>query len=183
MPTLDQEYFESIPWCADLLAAPDVVIVGTPSRQRKSSTEDELVAVTLRTEETIRSWITFYKRPAPGTTGLNEVYNLLSLGPGVNGYAHLVAGGLIGVILDECMGILGWVNRNLGLKGAEGYFVTANLNINYLQAIPTPGDYLATATLREVKGRKCYFEASIKDGEGTVLATAESLWVDAEAKL
>lgn len=81
------------------------------------------------------------------------------------------------------MGILGWLNRSLGLKGAEGFLVTANLNVNYLKAVPTPGNYFATAMLRDVKGRKCYIEASIKDEEGTVLATAESLWVDVAAKL
>ena len=183
MPALDHEYFQSIPWCAKLLAEADFVIVPTPSRQRKGSTEDELVAVTLKTEKTIRSWLTFYKRPAADTTRVDEVYNLLSLGPGVNGYAHLAAGGIIGVILDECMGILGLVNRSLGFEGAEGFMVTANLNINYLKAVPTPGIYVATATLREVKGRKCYFEASIKSEEGTALATAESLWVDISAKL
>lgn len=127
--------------------------------------------------------MTFYQRPTSGTTGVNDVYNLLSLGQGVNSYAHLVAGGIIGVILNECMGILGWLNRSLGLKGAEGFLVTANLNVNCLKAVPTPGNYLATAMLRDVKGRKCYFEASIKDEEGTVLATAESLWVDVAAKL
>lgn len=127
--------------------------------------------------------MTFYQRPTSGTTGVNHVYNLLSLGQGVDGYAHLVAGGILGVILDECMGILGWLNRSLGLKGAEGFLVTANLNVNYLKAVPTPGNYFATAMLRDVKGRKCYIEASIKDEEGTVLATAESLWVDVAAKL
>lgn len=127
--------------------------------------------------------MTFYQRPTSGTTGVNDVYNLLSLGQGVDGYAHLVAGGILGVILDECMGILGWLNRSLGLKGAEGFLVTANLNVNYLKAVPTPGNYFATAMLRDVKGRKCYIEASIKDEEGTVLATAESLWVDVAAKL
>ncbi|CAF9904105.1 MAG: hypothetical protein ALECFALPRED_004847 [Alectoria fallacina] len=183
MPDLDQEYFHSIPWCAKLLAEKDVVVVPTPSRRRKESTEDELVAVTLKTEKTIRSWLTFYKRPAAGVTRVHEIYNLLSLGPGVNGYAHLVAGGIIGVILDECMGILGLVNKSLGFDGAESFMVTANLNINYLKAVPTPGLYLATATLREVKGRKCYFGASLKNGEGTVLAVAESLWIDVAAKL
>lgn len=183
MPAVDLEYFQSIPWCAKLLSETDIVVLPTPSCQRKESTEDELVAVTLKTENTVRSWLTFYKRPAAGTIHVDEVYNLLSLGPGVNGYAHLVAGGIIGVILDECMGILGLVNKRLGFEGAQGFMVTANLNINYLKAVPTPGIYLATATLREVKGRKCYFEASIKNGEGTILATAESLWVDVAAKL
>lgn len=183
VPASEHEYFQSVPWCAKLLAEPDVVIVATPSRQSNESTENELVAVTLKTEKTIRSWMTFYKKPAAGTTRVDEVYNLLNLGPGVNGYAHLVAGGIIGVILDECMGILGLVNINLGFKGIGRFLVTANLNVNYLKAVPTPGIYLATATLREIKGRKCYFDASMKDGEGNVLATAESLWIDATAKL
>lgn len=183
MPTLDQEYFQSIPWCAKLLEEADIVIVPTPSRQKKESTEDELIAVTLKTGETIRSWLTFYKRSAAATTHVEEIYNLLSLGPGVNGYAHLVAGGIIGVIFDECMGVLGLLNKGLGVEEAQGFMVTANLNINYLKAVPTPGIYLATATIREVKGRKCYFEASIRNGEGTILATAESLWIEVTSKL
>ena len=183
MSAPDQEYFQSIPWCAKLLAEPNVVIVPTPSRQRKESTEDELVAVTLNAEKSIPSWLTFYKRPIVGTTGVDEVYNLLSLGPGVNGYAHLVAGGIIALILDECMGILGLVSRSLGQKAAEGFVVTAKLNINYLKAVPTPGIYLATATFRKVKGRKIYIGASIKNEEGAVLATADSLWINVTAKL
>ena len=179
----DHEYFQSIPWCAELLAQKDVVIVATPSRQRRESTENELVAVTLKTEKTIRSWVTFYKRPAAGANQLDEVHSLLSLGPGVNGYAHRVAGGVIGVILDECMGNLVLVYRSLGFEGAAGFMVTTNLNINYLKPVPTPGFYLATATLREVEGRKFYFNASMKDGKGTVLATAESLWIEAAPKL
>lgn len=183
MSAPDQEYFQSIPWCAKLLAEPNIVIVPTPSRQRKESTEDELVAVTLNVEKAIRSWLTFYKRPLAGAAGVDEVYGLLSLGPGVNGYAHLVAGGVIALILDESMGILGLVSRSLGMKAAEGFVVTAKLNINYLKAAPTPGIYLATATLREVKGRKIYMDASMKNEEGTVLATAESLWINVSAKL
>ena len=183
MSARDHEYFLSVPWCAGILEETDIVIVPTPSRQRKESTKDELIAVTLKTEKTIRSWLTFYTRPAPGTTRVDEVFNLLSLGPGVNGYVHLVAGGIIAVILDECMGVLGAINQGLGVEGAAGSLVTANLNINYVKAVPTPGICLATVTLREFKGRKCYFDASIKDSEGSILATAQSLWIDTAAKL
>lgn len=179
----DHEYFQSIPWCAKLLGQKDVVIVATPSRQQTENTENELVAVTLKTEETIPSWLTFYKRPAAGASGLDEVYHLLSLGPGVNGYARLVQGGIIGVILDECMGNFLLVNKDLGFDDARGFKVTANLNITYLKPVPAPGVYLAAATLREVKGRKWYFDASLKDGDGNILATAESLWIGPAAKL
>ena len=183
MPTVDYEYFQSIPWCAKLLAEPDIVIVPTPGRQENESTENELIAVSLKTERTIPSWLTFYKRPAAGATRVNEVHNLLSLGSGVNGYAHRVAGGMIGVIIDECMGTVGLVNMSLDHWNAQGIWVTANLSINYRKAIPTPGVYLATATLREVKGRKSNIEASIKDGHGTVLAAATSVWIDVAPKL
>ena len=180
MPVPDHEYFQSIPWCAKLLAEPNVVVLATEFRERKESTEDELIAVTLKTEKAIGHWLTFYKKPPTGAANVEEVYHLLSLGSGVNGYAHLAAGGIIGVILDECMGMLGRVNKNIGF---EGVVFTANLNINYLKAITTPGIYLATATLRGVKGRKIYFDASIKNGEGIVLASAESLWIAIAPKL
>lgn len=183
MSDLDREYFHSIPWCAKLLAQKDVVIVATPSRQRMENTDNELVAVTLKTEKTIRSWLTFYKSAAAGPKELHEVYYLLSLGPGVNGYAHVVQGGIIGVILDECMGNLVLVNRELGFDDAAGNMVTANLHINYLKPVPTPGNYFAMAKIREVRGRKWYFDASMMDGDGNVLATAESLWIGLAAKL
>ena len=183
MPDLDLEYFQSVPWCAKLLSEPNVVIAATPSRVKKETTMDELFAVTLNTERTIRSWLTFYKRPVPEATSLDELYSLVSVGPGVSSHADLVAGGIIGSILDECMDNLNLVNRSLGFVGAEGFMVTANLNVNYLKVVPTPGDYLVTTMLREVKGRKYYFGGSIKNGEGTRLATAESMWVDVVAKL
>ena len=183
MPDLDLEYFRSVPWCAKLLAEPNVVVVATPSRQKKETTRDELFAVTLKTERTIRSWLTFYKRPIPGATSLDQLYSLVSVGPGISGHADLVAGGIIGSILDECMGNLDLVNRRLGFVDGEGFMVTANLNVKYLKAVPTPGDYLVTATLREVKGRKYYIGGLIKNGEGTLLATAESMWIDVLAKL
>ena len=183
MADLDEKYFRSVPWCAKLLEEPGVVIVPTPCRQKKESTENELNAVTLNTEQSIPHWLTFYKRPAPGATRVAESYSLLSLGTGVNSYPHLVAGGIIGVILDENMGNLGLINRGLDFEGAEGFVVTAYLNINYVKAVPTPGNYLATATLREIKGRKRYLEASVRNREGTVLATAEALWIEVSPKL
>ena len=183
MRDIDLEYFQSVPWCAKLLAEPNVVVVPTPSRQKKETTMDELFALTLNTERTIRSWLTFYKTPARGATSLDELYSLVSVGPGLSSYADLVAGGIIGSIIDECMGNLGLVNRSLGFTGTEGSTVTANLNVNYLKVVPTPGDYLVTTTLREVKGRKYYFGGSMKDGEGTSLATAESIFISVIAKL
>ena len=183
MRDLDLEYFQSVPWCAKLLAEPNVVVVATNIRQRKETTMDELFAVTLNTERTIRSWLTFYKRPVPGATSLDELYSLVSVGPGVSSHADLVAGGILASILDECMGNLHMMNRSLGFTDAKGFMVTANLNVNYLKVVPTPGDYLVTATLGEVKGRKYYFGGSIKSGEGTLLATAETMWLDVVAKL
>ena len=65
----------------------------------------------------------------------------------------MAARGIIGVILDECIDILGRLNGDLG------YTAATTLNIKYLQAVPTPGIYLVTVTL-EVRGLKCYYTAS-----------------------
>ena len=186
----DHDFFRSIPWCAKLLAEPDVVVVATSVRERKASTEDEVAAVTLKTNDTIPAWLTFYKKPLHPAEGsaptdgapVDEVFNLLHLGPGVNGYAHHASGGIVGVLFDECMAILGRLNSAGGKFTAAGVCVTANLHIRYLKTIPTPGVYLVMARLAEVKGRKFYLQGEIRDREGVVLASAESLWVEVKAE-
>src|SRR5438477_8666761 len=109
----DQDHFHSIPWCAKLLNEPEFIITPTFSRQYKESTEDALFAKTLKTDDTIGACLSLYKRPASGVSRINEVRTLLSLGYGVNGNSHLCHGGIVATIIDEVMGILLTVNKNL----------------------------------------------------------------------
>ncbi|KAL9122430.1 MAG: hypothetical protein Q9187_001011 [Circinaria calcarea] len=173
----DQAYFQLIPWCQKLLDDRDLVIIATPSRQYKESTEDALFAETLNTQETIRACLSFYKQPPLGVSHVHEVCMLVSLGYRVNGYPHLCHGGIIATILDEVMGNLLTVNKNMEHAAVRGTSVTAYLNVTYLKPVVTPLTILLTARFREITGRKYYVDASIEDGNKAVLAKAEALFI------
>lgn len=154
----DRAYFESIPWCLELLQDPGFTPTPTFSRQYKESTEDALFAETLKTSDTIRACSSLYKRPDPSGIGqISELIMLVSLGYRVNGHPNLCHGGIVGTLVDEAMGMLLTVNKNLTSS--------------------PPQTILITTRLREIKGRKIYLEASVKDGCDVNLAKAEALWI------
>ena len=136
-----------------------------------------MFAETLNTDDTIKACLSFYKQPPLGARHVDEVCMLLSLGYGVNGYPHLCHGGVVATIVDEVMGNLLTVNKNMDNAAIGGTSVTAYLNITYLKPVATPQTVLLTANFREIKERKYYIDASVKDGFGVFLATAEALWV------
>ena len=181
---MDEEraFFLSTAWCANLLNDPDFTPVATPSRKYKSSTtEDALYGLTLKTKDTFRAVTTIYRRPAPGTILVQEVRQLISLAYGVNGYPYIAHGGIIGVMLDEAMGILLLVNKGLGENKHDGetidHLVTAYLKVTYLKPVVTPQTVLVTASLKKSQEKKLYVEGEVKDSEGNVLAKAEALWL------
>ena len=180
----ERDFFLSTPWCAKLLNDPDFVPRPTPSRKYKSTTEDALFAETLKTNDTISAVTTFYRKPAPGATHVEEVRVLVSLEYGVNGWAHMAHGGIVGAILDEAMGTLATIssqlekcpqNKNDG-QPIEN-IVTAYLKVTYLKPVVTPQIILVTASIKEIRGAKYYIDGEMKDADGTVLAKAESLFL------
>ena len=174
----ERDFFLSTPWCAKLLNDPEFVFRPTPSRKYKSTTEDALFAQTLKTKDAIPAVTTFYRKPAPEASYVEEVRMLVSLAYGVNGWVHLAHGGIVGAILDEAMGTLPAINTKNGDNGQPiAYTVTAYLNVTYVKPVATPQIILVTASLREIKGTKHYIDGEVKDADGTVLAKAESLFV------
>jgi uncharacterized protein (TIGR00369 family) len=173
----DHAHFQSIPWCAQLLQDPEFVITPTFSRQPKDSTEDSLFAETFRTNSTIKACLSLYKASPQGTTWISEVRTLMTLGTGMNGGAHLLHGGVIATLMDDVIGILLTVNEDQDALPLSSKTVTAGLNVSYLKPVKTPGTVVVVARCREVKGRKYYTEAEVRDGEGAVLAKADSLWI------
>jgi len=85
---------------------PQYVLIPTPSRRPTQSTEDALLAETLKTKATIPAMTTLYKRPAKGRTLIDEACVLEALEHGINGYPNVAHGGLLGFIIDESMGTL-----------------------------------------------------------------------------
>ncbi len=185
MANHDLTYFQSIPWCASLLNDPRHVIISTNSREPKESTEDALFGETLKTDRTISACLSLYKKPATPNTRIEEVMTLLSLESGVNGYPHVCHGGIVATMLDEVMGILLAVNKDLeedvarttGGSAERMATVTAQLVVKYLKAIATPQNVCVKVWFSEIKGRKLWMQGTIEDETGTVLAGGEALFV------
>ncbi|MCJ1380429.1 hypothetical protein MMC17_003532 [Xylographa soralifera] len=175
MADVDTEYFQSIPWCAKLLADPNFIVIPISTRQFKKSTEDALFAETLKTGDTIRAWTALFRQPAPGATKIEEVYTLISLGYRLNGYPHICHGGIVATIMDEVMSTVLSVNKSR--NGVSGGAVTASLNVSFLKPVWTPQVVLVTAKFGEIKGRKLYVESTVRDNDGIVLAKAEALFM------
>ncbi|KAL6720681.1 hypothetical protein ACLMJK_002606 [Lecanora helva] len=172
----DLEYFHSIPWTRTLLSNPDYVVLPTPSREPKQSTEDAMFAETLKTHNTVRAWLTLRKKFSSSDGPVTELRFLLSLGYAVNGWPHVMHGGVTAFIMDEAMGTLMQLNAHTGNLGARDVF-TAYLKTDYRRPIPTPSVVMAKAWLKRSEGRKTWVEAVIENEKGDVMATGEGLWV------
>jgi acyl-coenzyme A thioesterase PaaI-like protein len=173
----DQAHFELIPWCSALLNDPSFTITPTFSRQPKLNTEDSLIASTLNSPQTVKACLSLYKTPPKGDPWISEVRTLMSLGTGMNGGPFMLHGGIVAALMDDVIGTLLTVNKSEGGLPLSTSTVTAYLNVSYLRLVSTPQTVLVVARSREVKGKKFFMESEIRDGEGGVLARAESLWI------
>lgn len=173
----DVKFFQTIPWTRTLLGDPAYYPSPTPSRSYKESTEDAIIAQTLNTKDTIKAWLTMPKKSAPGDAFITETRTLLSLGHAVNGYAGLVHGGIVALMIDEAMGTMLQLNAYAGNADLTSFVVTAYLKTRFLRPVPTPSIVLLIAKLRERRGRKMYIDATVENEAGEVLATGEALWV------
>ena len=184
----DAAHFRAFPWCAKLLDDPRFVLRETSSRVPKDSLEDSFMAETLRTNRTIRNYLTLHTRPDPSLDpAIRESFCLMELGDGVNGYPNICHGGFVATMLDEVMGVLLTVNHQdyAERQGREPDAMisqmTAYMNVTYKWPVKTPGVILATAKITKTEPRKWWLEATMEDDERRVLATAEALFVQSRA--
>ena len=56
----------------------------------------------------------------------------------VNGYTHICHGDVVGTIIDEAMGMLSTLNKNLTASPSRSTTFTAYLNVTYLKPVATP---------------------------------------------
>ncbi|RMJ22919.1 Thioesterase superfamily [Aspergillus sp. HF37] len=180
-------------WCLKVLRDPTLRPIATPTRQPKASTEDSFVAETLATGSTISTWQSFYKAvpsqqnkqgetlrlSSDSSPVAGELVTLLALGRGMNGHTNVVHGGLIATILDETMGMVAGLHQSPGMSA-----YTAAVNVSYKKPVPAPGAIVCRTWLEKRSGgRKLWLRGRIEDGEGTLYADAESLWVEVKRKV
>lgn len=99
----------------------------------------------------------------------------------------MLHGGIIATLMDDVIGTLLTINKyHKTGKSLSHNTVTAYLNVKYLRPVKTPQTVLVLAASRETpdgKSRKYRMEAEIRDGEGVVLAKADSLWIRLEKEV
>ncbi|RXG43785.1 hypothetical protein VDGE_02839 [Verticillium dahliae] len=189
--------FHKIPWCNALLTAPNTTVYVPPSRdpleEGKPNRHDRFFGKTLDHAERIPACLAFYATPtkaapaAAATTAdgsargpaIPQVSVPFALGPGMAGYPAVLHGGVTALLFDELLGMLGERNRDLGRGDAIFTMkpATATMNVRYLRPIATPSVVLGVGTIASITGRKMLLRGEIRDAEGNVVATCESLWV------
>ena len=97
---------------------------------------------------------------------------VLKLGSGVNGHVDICHGGFVSLLLDE---VIGTAAENV--RQPDKSTMTAYLKVDYKKPVPTPGLVLCRAWIETTEGRKMFGRGTVEDGEGTVMATGEALFV------
>lgn len=193
-PEDEINHFLAIPWCAKLLAAPNLIVAPVFSRAPSSDStplEDAFFSQTLKTPTTIPALVCFYPRPAAGskddeddTLLLPQLHTLAALEGHVNGYDGLCHGGVVAALFDEILSLLHPGSRWRAYKtGRARSVVTASLHTTYLKPVRTPGTYLFTVRVRRVEGRKVFVEGEMEDEVGVKLARAEALFIELRENL
>lgn len=101
---------------------------------------------------------------------LNAFYYL---GCGLAGHVGILHGGVIAVLLDECMD-----RACLGLL-PKGLAVTANLSFDFKAPITLERVVLIRCETEKIEGRKAWVRAVVEDpGTGEVLVVARGLFIE-----
>ncbi|KJD47016.1 PaaI family thioesterase [Paenibacillus terrae] len=97
----------------------------------------------------------------------NEVHIALQAGPQHTNVVGIVHGGVLTTLMDQAMGMVSMVSRNMELC------VTTNLNVHFLSAMKQ-GRLEVKARILHQGGRTITTEAEVKDSEGILgcMATA-----------
>ncbi|KAL6719814.1 hypothetical protein ACLMJK_001735 [Lecanora helva] len=181
-PTPDPiAHFKTIPWCNALLTSPRTLAVAVPDRTPTTTSESNLVRVTLNTPSTVRACVTFFRMPTKAEREGNtvgetrerpfvEIGCLLDVGDGLAGRAHVMHGGVFSVVLDEVLSTVAYQHSDHGA-------ITAYLNVQWKRPLVTPSVTLCKGRVVKKEGKKVFVKGSFHDAEGNTLAEAEGLWI------
>ncbi|PSN58958.1 Thioesterase/thiol ester dehydrase-isomerase [Corynespora cassiicola Philippines] len=194
------EYFQSVPWCAVLLRKPGTILYTPtcrlePDANRVLLTQDQFFRVNLRSSDLIPHAVGFYQDPFAETTSsfptssgprllIHSSTLMLDLRPGTNGFSGSAHGGLISTLIDEAMGSLVYINHKLytempsnvlNMHGVAMF--TASMDVRFLKPLETPQIVLVTASLKNIQGRKVYFDVEVRNEKGVRYASCEGMWM------
>ncbi|KAK7992826.1 Acyl-coenzyme A thioesterase [Apiospora saccharicola] len=196
------EYFRAVPWCAKRLDRDNLwvlPIIRTPPGDAiqggTAASSDQFFLKTLNTPETVAHLLATAEMPDGGGPAsqqpVDEVNVFLAIGAGVMGFKGRAHGAFLAGIFDFAFII------KLGTEGAGAAVmkpppvVTSSLNIRYRAPLRMDPEGRGLAHMRivvkarsrqEAPAKRLVFEA-VMDCEGTVVATAEAVYVQPRPRL
>lgn len=161
------------PWCKTLLSHPNFQDRTKPGRRPPPPLREwctnTIYSKTLWTDDTIPSWCEF-QLPDPSNAAYPyEYFIMLAVGSGLDGMTGRAHGGLVSMILDTVTAYCS--------EAACQASSTLELEVKFKKGIKTPCLLLARAKVVRIEGAKCWTDASLEDGKGTVFATVKSLYL------
>jgi acyl-coenzyme A thioesterase PaaI-like protein len=197
-PTPEQlEAFAPLEWATPYLTSSDWVV---RERTRGDDPSTDLFSrLTMRANEGVQHWLELYLRPAAGENVQRSV-SLIKFGAGLGGFPGICHGGAILTLMDEGLAHLMVANergetdldlsslhkgmwKEINERGKplaevlKGSYVTAKLDIKFLQPVPCPGLVGIETEALEIKRHKITMRAVMKDSKGTPLMQADGIWV------
>ncbi|KAI5844820.1 HotDog domain-containing protein [Tricharina praecox] len=162
--------FTSIPWCAAIINTPGTTIFTCGRPLPTILHEDTLWSSSLRACDAVRGYLSL-RRPIPNTESL-EAITLVALGHGGNGHHGILHGGTVATLFDDAF-----------TEAAVVPCLTAWLKVTYKAPVNSPGVVCCTARVVKSERRKRFLFGEMRDGNGNLLAEAESLFVKRDSKL
>ena len=103
-PVAHAHFTTTTPWTLQCYNSPSLHPITTLTRSTSTSIPgaNNLIARTLGTPDTVRHWQSFWTEPTDAFPR-GQVVALLALGEGLGGHVDTCHGGIVGVVLDECM--------------------------------------------------------------------------------
>jgi acyl-coenzyme A thioesterase PaaI-like protein len=197
-PTPEQlEAFAPIEWATPYLKSPDWII---RERSRGSDPSTDLFGrVTMTSNDGVHHWLELHLRPAPGEN-VQKSLSLVKFGHGLGGFPGICHGGAILTLMDEALASImiadmrretdldhGSLHKQMWTEIREkrqslaevlkGSYVTAKMDLKFLQPVPCPGVVGIEAEAIEIKEHKMKMRAVMKDSKGTPLLQADGVWV------
>ncbi|KAF2815176.1 uncharacterized protein BDZ99DRAFT_459110 [Mytilinidion resinicola] len=190
---ISPEPFKSLPWALHLFSDPQWTASIRGSRLTATANQDCFNRKTMRSNDGVRHWYEFYKKPSTPDGLVTDAATLVTCGPGLMGFPGMMHAGAMSTLVDEALawGMLCVAKHNGELvdgrdsledEGEEkelelaGWMATAWLNIKYLRPVPCPGVIGFETEVNDL-GKKIELSCVVKNAKGEVLVKGEGLWV------
>lgn len=192
------ETFAPLTWATPFLTSPNWKVLEFSRGTEAISAV--FTRVSMYANDGVQCWLETYQKPPNPDAPVTRTMSLVKFGPGLIGFPGICHGGAVATIMDEALAFFLIANqldksevdttdasqgrwKELHAQDQplsevlKGWFVTAKLDLKFLQPVLCPGLVGIETELVEEKGRGRKIRAVMRDAKGTPLMQADGLWV------